>query len=77
MIDFVGHYGTAAFKLGADSSGDVTIVDPPAGGVHAAKAALLGNYLAASFGGGAGQIDAAPSAPPSPGDQPITLPLHT
>jgi autotransporter passenger strand-loop-strand repeat protein len=71
-IAMAGHYVTANFKLGADSSGDVTITDPPVGGtVHSANLALFANAIATSFVSAAGQGGDAPAETPDTGQQPL------
>jgi autotransporter passenger strand-loop-strand repeat protein len=78
-IALVGHYTTANFKLGKDSNGDVTIVDPPvaAGGGQSTNLALFGSYIAASFVSGGGIIGTGPAQPPETSDPPLTHPAHT
>ena len=78
-IGLIGHYTTANFELGEDSSGNVTITDPPvaAGGGPSANLALFGSHIAASFVTGGGTIGAGPAQPPETSDPPLTHPAHT
>jgi hypothetical protein len=54
-ISMIGAYVTSNFHLGNATDGSVLITDPPVA-VQSANAALLGNYVAASFVSAAGGI---------------------